>query len=318
MSHLQVHLAVCYHYLAPALTLRMSCTPLAPPVNPKVLWSLIEALCVWRSTMDSQKFRSDDRVAFITNPAFDPSTYEVWALVTQWALHHHLDQRYPLDPPTAGRCARRHQVTLLYMTTCPLHQYAFIIGAALSKLKYLLGGAEQGLIEAYAEVAKHGGPVCVVNTVWSHRGERDSHGIQDNKCNQPITSPPDRTASIQYLRHMSWTSISLRYLSVLSASFTLAEQVSRMDTSTDLSSQLSDFFQIRLPKHKARACTRLVIWRATCLMETWYSWAATTTKSRSVGIEWNLVRSKHALLNTLKCVRLWYSLLARSATTNDW
>ncbi|KAF9944934.1 hypothetical protein BGZ70_004206, partial [Mortierella alpina] len=104
-----------------------------------------------------------DRMAFTTTPAFDPSTYQVWAPLLHGASIVVIDTDTFKDPVHLAEAITRHQVTCMYMTHGVLHQYAFIIGEALSKLRYLLGGAEQGLITAYTEVLKHGGPVRLVN-----------------------------------------------------------------------------------------------------------------------------------------------------------
>ncbi|KAF8970021.1 hypothetical protein BGZ46_010589, partial [Entomortierella lignicola] len=105
----------------------------------------------------------DDRMAFTTNPAFDPSTYQVWAPLVHGASIVIINTKTYLNPDYLADALTRYQVTCMYMTHGVLHQYAFIIGNTLSKLKYLLGGAEQGLIEAYMAVLQHGGRVCLVN-----------------------------------------------------------------------------------------------------------------------------------------------------------
>ncbi|KAF9271460.1 hypothetical protein BGZ68_003594, partial [Mortierella alpina] len=106
----------------------------------------------------------EDRVAFVANPAFDHTSYEVWVPLLSGACVVIFDRETLLDPHLLAVSLGLHQVTLLFLTTALLHQYAYIIGAALSKLKYLLGAGEQGVVEAYTEVAKHGGQVSVINT----------------------------------------------------------------------------------------------------------------------------------------------------------
>ncbi|KAF9342782.1 hypothetical protein BGX26_006861, partial [Mortierella sp. AD094] len=104
-----------------------------------------------------------DRMGFATNPSFDPSTHQVWGPLLNGACIVIIDNDTYLDPHRLAEALIRHQVTCLYMTHGLLHQYAFIIGHTLSKLKYLLGGAEQGMIKAYLAVLQHGGPVRLVN-----------------------------------------------------------------------------------------------------------------------------------------------------------
>ncbi|KAI9239022.1 MAG: Non-ribosomal peptide synthetase module [Podila humilis] len=108
-------------------------------------------------------FASEDRVAFSSNPSFDPSTFEVWAPLLNGARIVIIDRETFLDPHCLAEALLHHQVTFLHMTNALLHQYAFIIGEPLSQLRYLTGAAEQGSIEAYNAVLQHGGPVRVIN-----------------------------------------------------------------------------------------------------------------------------------------------------------
>ncbi|KAF9272600.1 hypothetical protein BGZ68_002271, partial [Mortierella alpina] len=106
---------------------------------------------------------SSDRVAFVANPAFDVSSYEVWVPLLNGARIVIIARGTLLDPPLFAAALEYHQVTLLYLSTALLHQYARTIGVTLSKLRYLMGAGEQGLVDAYTGVAKHGGQVCVIN-----------------------------------------------------------------------------------------------------------------------------------------------------------
>ncbi|KAG0229803.1 hypothetical protein BGW42_001329, partial [Actinomortierella wolfii] len=106
---------------------------------------------------------ADDRVAFSSNPSFDPSTFEVWVPLLNGASIVIVDRETFLDPHCLADALKRYQITFLYMTNALLQQYAFIIGESLSKLRYLHCGAEQGSIAAYKEVLRYGGPVQVTN-----------------------------------------------------------------------------------------------------------------------------------------------------------
>ncbi|KAF9944135.1 hypothetical protein BGZ70_005007, partial [Mortierella alpina] len=107
---------------------------------------------------------NDDRVAFVSSPTFDASTFDVWVSLLKGACIIIIDRETLLDPPQLATALDFHQVTMLFLTTALLHQYVYSIGTALSRLRYLMGAGEQGLLEAYTEVAKHGGRVCVINT----------------------------------------------------------------------------------------------------------------------------------------------------------
>ncbi|KAF9971146.1 hypothetical protein BGZ75_001997, partial [Mortierella antarctica] len=108
-------------------------------------------------------FGTEDRVAFVNNPSFDPSTLDVWGPLLRGACIIIVDHDTYLDARRFAYVLERYRVTTLTMTNAIFHQHAFTIGAALSKLKYLLSGAEQGLISAFAEVIRQGGPVCLIN-----------------------------------------------------------------------------------------------------------------------------------------------------------
>ncbi|KAF9194260.1 hypothetical protein BGZ49_003177, partial [Haplosporangium sp. Z 27] len=109
------------------------------------------------------KFGPEDRVAFANNPSFDPSTLDVWGPLLRGASVVIIDHETYLDARQFADALERYQITTLTMTNAIFHQHAFVIGAALSNLKYLLSGAEQGSIAAFAEVLRHDGPVNLIN-----------------------------------------------------------------------------------------------------------------------------------------------------------
>ncbi|KAF9367763.1 hypothetical protein CPB97_005338, partial [Podila verticillata] len=90
-------------------------------------------------------------------------TFEVWVPLLNGARIVIIDRDTFLDPHRLAEALLHYQVTFLHMTNALLHQYAFIIGEPLSKLRYLTGAAEQGSIEAYNAVLQYGGPVRVIN-----------------------------------------------------------------------------------------------------------------------------------------------------------
>ncbi|KAF8947120.1 hypothetical protein BGZ46_005652, partial [Entomortierella lignicola] len=89
--------------------------------------------------------------------------FDIWAPLLNGASIIIIDKDVLLDPHRLGEALDHYQVTSLALTTALLHQYTRIIGPALSRLRYLLGAGEQGLVEAFTEVAKHAGRVCVIN-----------------------------------------------------------------------------------------------------------------------------------------------------------
>ncbi|KAF9542539.1 hypothetical protein BGW38_009785, partial [Lunasporangiospora selenospora] len=106
----------------------------------------------------------EDCIAFINNPAFDASTSDIWGSLLYGARLVVIDNNILLDPHKLAEALDRYKITILEPTSAIFHQYAFIIGPALSKLKYLVSGGEQGLVEAYTEVLRYGTSVRVLNT----------------------------------------------------------------------------------------------------------------------------------------------------------
>ncbi|KAF9271512.1 hypothetical protein BGZ68_003523, partial [Mortierella alpina] len=115
----------------------------------------------------NQQFKDispDDRIAFVNNPAFDPSTSDVWGPLLHGARIVIIDNDTCLDPYRLGDALERHQITSLETTSALFHQFAFTIGHAFSRLRYINSGGEQGLVEPYNEVLRNGGPVRLINT----------------------------------------------------------------------------------------------------------------------------------------------------------
>ncbi|KAG0312805.1 hypothetical protein BG000_006097, partial [Podila horticola] len=108
-------------------------------------------------------FAADDCAAFVNNPSFDPSTSDVWGPLLHGARIAIIDNATLLDTTRLSTALDRYQITSLDMPSALFHQYACNIGPALSKLKYLVCGGEQGYIEAFSEVLQHGGPVRIFN-----------------------------------------------------------------------------------------------------------------------------------------------------------
>ncbi|KAG0195308.1 hypothetical protein BGX28_001725, partial [Mortierella sp. GBA30] len=105
----------------------------------------------------------EDGVAFASSTSFDLSTFDVWAPLSNGARVVIIDQDTYLDAHRLAAALDRHQVTSLLLATALFHQYAFVIGATLSKLKYLMFAGEQGNIEAISEVQRHGGSTRLIN-----------------------------------------------------------------------------------------------------------------------------------------------------------
>ncbi|KAG0226318.1 hypothetical protein BGW42_003753 [Actinomortierella wolfii] len=108
-------------------------------------------------------FTSDDCITFANNPSFDLSTFDVWNSLFNGACIVIIDREIMLDAHLLSAAIDHYNITSILMTTALFHQYAYIIGPTLSKLKYLICVGEQGSIEAFSTVAQYGGPVRIFN-----------------------------------------------------------------------------------------------------------------------------------------------------------
>ncbi|KAF9965831.1 hypothetical protein BGZ70_004005, partial [Mortierella alpina] len=104
-----------------------------------------------------------DRVAFAANPAFDASTFEVWAPLLNGGCLVVIDSDTSAHPKRLEDALKRYHINTLWLTMTLFNQYVFSIGPALAKLKYLLCGGEQGHQETFAALLKHGGPQNLIN-----------------------------------------------------------------------------------------------------------------------------------------------------------
>ncbi|KAF9557299.1 hypothetical protein EC968_007703, partial [Mortierella alpina] len=104
-----------------------------------------------------------DRVAFAANPAFDASTFEVWAPLLNGGCIVVIDSDTTAQPKRLAEALERYHITTLWLTMTLFNQYVYRIGPALAKLKYLLCGGEQGNRETFAALLKHGGPHNLIN-----------------------------------------------------------------------------------------------------------------------------------------------------------
>ncbi|KAG0340962.1 hypothetical protein BG005_003096, partial [Podila minutissima] len=105
----------------------------------------------------------EDSVAFAANPAFDLSTFEMWAPLLNGGRLVIIDANTVACPQLLAEALNRHQINTLWLTMAFFNQYIHTIGPALAKLKYLLCGGEQGNLEAFAALLQHGGPQHLIN-----------------------------------------------------------------------------------------------------------------------------------------------------------
>ncbi len=87
-------------------------------------------------------FQASDRVAFASNPAFDASTMEIWAPLLNGGCIVVFDQAVLLDPELFKRRLEYHAVNVLWLTVALFNQYAYALGEAFARLRYLMVGGD--------------------------------------------------------------------------------------------------------------------------------------------------------------------------------
>lgn len=87
-------------------------------------------------------FDATSRVAFIANPAFDPSTLEVWAALLCGGTIVVIDRDTVRAPERLRSVLLEQRVTVLNLTSGMYNQYAEALGSALAQLDYLLVGGD--------------------------------------------------------------------------------------------------------------------------------------------------------------------------------
>ncbi|MBK5540914.1 amino acid adenylation domain-containing protein [Pseudomonas sp. TH07] len=88
-------------------------------------------------------FNPLDRLAFVSNPAFDASTMEVWGALLNGGQVLVIEHQTLLEPEVFGRALVDSGATVLFLTTSLFNQYVQLIPEALKGLRMLLCGGER-------------------------------------------------------------------------------------------------------------------------------------------------------------------------------
>ena len=104
-----------------------------------------------------------DRVAQISNPAFDAVTFEVWGALLAGALLVGVPREEALSPEALARRLAAGGVTTLFLTTALFNQVARQAPGAFRGVRHLLFGGEAVDAGAVREVLRHGPPERLVH-----------------------------------------------------------------------------------------------------------------------------------------------------------
>ncbi|OHV53272.1 non-ribosomal peptide synthetase [Photorhabdus temperata] len=100
----------------------------------------------------------DERVAFTANPAFDASTFEVWAPLLNGGTLVVIDHATLLTPHELVRALKMHHVTVLWLTIGLFNRLAAALSPVLSQIKVLIFGGDIPDLHVIAQVLDHHPP----------------------------------------------------------------------------------------------------------------------------------------------------------------
>ncbi len=109
-------------------------------------------------------FSASDRIAFVSNPAFDASTMDVWAPLLTGGRMVVVDRATVLDPARFARSLDEQAVTVLSLTTGLFNRIAPRMEGAFRRLRTLIIGGDVVDPRVLARVWSHGRPQHLVNT----------------------------------------------------------------------------------------------------------------------------------------------------------
>ncbi|UVK49252.1 amino acid adenylation domain-containing protein (plasmid) [Mesorhizobium sp. AR07] len=109
------------------------------------------------------KIDARDRVAWVGNPAFDASTFEVWSPLLNGGCIIALDATTVINPSNFAKSLKQQRVTTLFLTTALFNQYTSSIAPALAQLKYLLSGGEASDLPSFLRLLREEGPVRLIH-----------------------------------------------------------------------------------------------------------------------------------------------------------
>jgi amino acid adenylation domain-containing protein len=107
---------------------------------------------------DYLQVRENDRVAHISNVAFDAATFEVWGALLNGARLVVIDRQTALSLQDFREELRRQKVSVLFITTALFNEFARHAPDAFACVRHLLTGGETAEPRWFKEVLERGAP----------------------------------------------------------------------------------------------------------------------------------------------------------------
>ncbi|MGV8002878.1 non-ribosomal peptide synthase/polyketide synthase [Photorhabdus temperata subsp. temperata] len=107
---------------------------------------------------DYAEIERDERVGFTANPAFDASTFEVWAPLLNGGTLVVIDHATLLTPHELVRTLKAHRVTVLWLTIGLFNRLAAELSPVLPQIRVLIFGGDIPDLHVIAQVLDHHPP----------------------------------------------------------------------------------------------------------------------------------------------------------------
>ncbi|KMJ43864.1 hypothetical protein AB204_17330 [Xenorhabdus khoisanae] len=135
-----------------------------------------------------------DRIAFAANPAFDASTFEVWAPLLNGAALVVIDHTTLLTPQDFVRALQAHRITVLWMSVGLFNRLAEALSPVLPQLNMLLVGGDVLDPHIIAQVLRKNPPKKLLNAYGPSEGTTFTttyhiHGLTSDTTSIPIGRP---------------------------------------------------------------------------------------------------------------------------------
>ncbi|WP_143706564.1 non-ribosomal peptide synthetase, partial [Xenorhabdus innexi] len=132
----------------------------------------------------------NDRIAFAANPAFDASTFEVWAPLLNGAALVVIDHTTLLTPPDFIQALQTHRITILWMSVGLFNRLAEELSPVLPQLKILLVGGDVLDPHIIAQVLRKNPPQKLLNAYGPSEGTTFTTTYLIRESASEITSIP--------------------------------------------------------------------------------------------------------------------------------
>ncbi|WP_313645936.1 non-ribosomal peptide synthetase [Pseudomonas sp.] len=106
---------------------------------------------------------AQDRIAFVSNPAFDASTLEIWGALLNGGQVRVIDHATLVEPQRFAHALAEQGISVLFLTTALFNQYVQLIPAALASVRILISGGERAEPAAFRALLERAPNLQLIN-----------------------------------------------------------------------------------------------------------------------------------------------------------